>query len=121
VPAEEIQQIIADLTSAGLLDDKRLARAWVNDRDRFNPRGEFVLRQELTKKGIDRELINKTLRDRKEREEEPIDEFAQAQQVAATRERMYARLDPEARRRRLGGFLLRRGFSSDVVRRILDA
>jgi regulatory protein len=121
IEPEERREILQELTEAGLLDDERLARAWVNDRDRFNPRGEFVLRQELRNKGVSDEIIREVLKDRKLREEEPVDEFEQAKQVAATRERLYARLTPEQRRRRLGGFLLRRGFSSDTVRRILDA
>ncbi|HSI20810.1 MAG TPA: regulatory protein RecX [Verrucomicrobiae bacterium] len=121
VPEEERQEIITSLTEAGLLDDVRLARAWVNDRDRFQPRGAIVLRQELMKKGIAKEIIDQTLRHRLEREEEPIDEYGQALQVAEPKMRLYARLDPETRRRRLGGFLLRRGFSLGTVRRILDA
>lgn len=121
VETEDRQQVIEELTAAGLLDDERLARAWVNDRDRFNPRGEQLLRQELRKKGIADDVIRRVLADRKLREEEPIDEFEQARQVAAGREGLYRALPAEARRRRLGNYLLRRGFSLDVVRRILDA
>lgn len=120
---EEVErhELLEELKAAGLLDDTRLARAWVNDRDRFNPRGEMLLKQELRKKGVADATIKQTLVDRKAREEEPVNEFEQARQVAAARANLYKGLAPEARRRRLGNFLLRRGFSLDTVRRILDA
>lgn len=121
VEPEEIHAVISGLTEAGLLDDERVACAWVNDRDRFSPRGVFLLRGELIKKGIAKETIDKVLRDRTDRTEDPVDELAQAQAVAASKARLYANLSRETRRRRLGGFLLRRGFSQDTVRRILDA
>jgi regulatory protein len=120
VEQQDRQEVIHELTEAGLLDDARLAKAWVNDRDRFNPRGEHLLRQELIKKGVSDTIIKETLQERRDREEEPIDEFEQARQVAAAREGLYKGLPAEARRRRLGNYLLRRGFSLGVVRRILD-
>lgn len=121
VERKDREQVLEELSAVGLLDDERLARAWVNDRDRFNPRGEQLLRQELFKKGIPEAIIKKTLQDRREREEEPIDEYEQAREVAEARENLYRNLPAEARKRRLGNYLLRRGFSLGVVRRILDA
>jgi regulatory protein len=121
VEQQDREHVIEELTAAGLLDDTRLARAWVNDRDRFNPRGEMLLRLELKKKGISDSIIRETLSNRREREEEPVDEFEQAKQVAEAREGLYRNLPFETKKRRLGNYLLRRGFSLGTVRRILDA
>jgi regulatory protein len=83
VPAEERTQVLDELTEAGLIDDARFARAWVNDRDRFSPRGAFLLRQELIKKGLSKEDITAALQQRTEREEEPVDELEQARALVA--------------------------------------
>lgn len=121
VEPEQIAELLKELEAAGLIDDTRFARAWVNDRDRFRPRGKYILQAELAKKGIDRELIKQTLTDREEREEEPVNEFEQAKALAEQVGHRYAHLDAQTRYRRLGSFLLRRGFTPDVVRRILEA
>lgn len=120
MPAEERTQVLDELTEAGLIDDARFARAWVNDRDRFSPRGAFLLRQELIKKGLSKEDITAALQQRTEREEEPVDELEQARALVEGRQRLYAHLPAETRNRRLMAFLLRRGFSLDTARRILN-
>lgn len=121
VEAEERTKVITELTEAGLIDDQRFAKAWVHDRDRFAPRGAYLLRQELLKKGIDKEIIRQVLQDRLEDEEEPIDELAQARELAERRFALYRGLPEETQKRRVMAFLLRRGFSLDTVRRILNA
>jgi pyruvate,water dikinase len=92
VEQQDREHVIEELTAAGLLDDTRLARAWVNDRDRFNPRGEMLLRLELKKKGISDSIIRETLSNRREREEEPVDEFEQAKTSSRSQRRPLSEL-----------------------------
>jgi regulatory protein len=124
IEASAQQGALASLAELGLVDDLRLAKAWVHDRDRLAPRGAAVLRQELILKGISREVIDQVLADRKaeaaDEEAEQPSELDLARRLAAGKERLYAGLSEEVRRRRLAGFLQRRGFSYDVVRRILE-
>lgn len=123
VEAEAREALLLEFEKAGLLDDYRFALAWVHTRDRLSPRGEYLLRQELEQKGIAEVIIRRALQERKaEREEEgERSEFEQAQHLAKSREKLYTGLPREARERRIAAYLQRRGFSYEVIRRILNS
>ncbi|HUW94390.1 MAG TPA: regulatory protein RecX, partial [Anaerolineae bacterium] len=72
------------------------------------PRGRRLLRQELRAKGIGQGLIDEVLTD--------VEEGRSAYQAAVQRAARYARLDDEAFREKMYGFLRRRGFDYEVVR-----
>jgi regulatory protein len=121
---EDRQQALEQLVEFRLIDDLLFAKAWVRNRDSFRPRGASVLRQELLQKGIGKDIISQVLSERKEaaedENEEQLSEFDLARQLIKGKERLYAPLAPEVRKRRLMGLLQRRGFSYDVIRRILE-
>jgi regulatory protein len=125
VKDEERLAVIEQLIEIDLINDQRFTEAWVHTRDLLAPRGEFVLQQELTKKGIDRDLIKKVLRERKELADDESndqpDEETLARKLLEGKMRAYAHLAPEVRERRLISLLMRRGFSYDVAKRILKA
>jgi regulatory protein len=54
-------------------------------------------------------------------DDEAVDESEMIERVARKKLRSLARLDPDARRRRLYAFLARRGYESDDIRRVLQA
>ena len=112
VPAETIDTVIDRLQRAGLLDDDAFARYWVENREQFRPRGARALRSELRRKGVPPTAVEKAL--------EGIDEAESAYRAAGSRVRRLSHLDYQAFRRRLGGFLQRRGFAYDVVRETVE-
>lgn len=59
--AVHVDGIVARLESVGLLDDARYARDWVAARDRYRPRGERALRQELGLRGVSGPMIDDVL------------------------------------------------------------
>src|SRR5262245_13114772 len=61
---ELVDGAIARLGELGMLDDEAFARAWVESRDRARPRGERALRDELRRKGIDRNIVDAVLQER---------------------------------------------------------
>jgi regulatory protein len=119
VPREERESLIQELETAGLLDDHRFAQAWVNDRDRFKPRGEAVLRLELMKKRVPKNVIDQVLRDRVSREEDAVDEVRQAREIIRSRLRTYANLELPVRHQRLLALLMRRGFRYETAAKAL--
>lgn len=124
VPQPVIAGVLEELSGFDLVNDERFAKAWVRGRDSLRPRGPSVLQMELMQKGIPKDLIRQVLADRKEAatdpdSEQPTDEDL-AKEVVRRKERQYAHLDPETRKRRLIALLMRRGFSYDVARRILS-
>ncbi len=115
LPAEVVAAVITDLEHAGLVDDHRFADAWVRSRTALQPSGRVRLRYELARKGVAREVIDRTLRERLSEQ----DEDALAQDVARSRLRRYRGLSREVAARRLAGLLERRGFSTSVIARVL--
>lgn len=102
------ERVLDRLRSANLLDDLAFAQYWVENRESFRPRGLRLLRQELRAKGIDHGLIDEVLTD--------VDESRSAYQAAVQRAARYDRLDDEAFREKMYGFLRRRGFDYEVAR-----
>lgn len=97
------------------LDDDAFARAWIENRQEHQPRGRRRLKDELRQKGVDREVVEQAL------EEAELDEYPAALELARKRLPSLRGDEPLAQRRRLAGFLQRRGYGWDVVGRVLDA
>ena len=106
---------IEKLQGWGYLNDAEFARAWTENRAQHQPRGRRLLAQELRQKGVDRELVAATIDDA------AINEVADALALARKRLRPSGD-DPaaiQAEKRRLGGYLGRRGYGYDVIRPVL--
>jgi regulatory protein len=115
--SEEIcTQTITRLQELGLLNDADFAIRWVAQRRAIARRGEQALRAELRQKGIAPSLIEAALRSA----EDECNEETRAEMAARTVLSRYAASpDWNTFQRRLGGYLLRRGFAIDLIRPIL--
>jgi len=109
---EVVEEVTGRLTRAGLLNDQEFARYWVENRLQFNPRGARALRHELREKGVPASIITDTLMD--------FDEEVAARKVAEVGARRLAHLEPRDFRRRLEGYLARRGFSYVMIRPLVE-
>ncbi|MCY3712384.1 MAG: RecX family transcriptional regulator [Gemmatimonadetes bacterium] len=119
-PNEVIDQVLDRLEHAGLIDDGRFARLWIEERLRRKPAGLSLLRRELRQKGIDAEIVDTALEESASRDEET----ERAYEALRRQSYRYARLDRDAAHRRMVAFLGRRGFGQaviyQVVHRVLD-
>jgi regulatory protein len=113
-PPETIDAAVAKLEGWRYVDDDAFARYWVENREANKPRGRRLLEQELRLKGVDRETIRQTI------DETELDEASAALQLGRSKLRTYGSLEPAVARRRLGAFLVRRGYGYDVVKPVLD-
>jgi regulatory protein len=102
-----IDQIIERLERGGLVDDHNFAEMWVENRSEFRPRGSHALRMELRQKGVDERIIAQALED--------IDEEDLAFKAARKQARKYQHLEWLVFRKKLTGFLARRGFNYGVI------
>lgn len=112
--AETIEVVLSRLADQGYLNDAAFAAYWVENRQRFRPKGAQALRQELRRAGVDKEIIDASL--------DGLDTSEAAYAAAqpkAVRLAALAAEDPAAFRRKLGEFLMRRGFTYDVVREVV--
>jgi len=110
-----ITSVLDELEKLGYLDDSRFARIWIERRSAQHPRGRRMLAAELEQKGIPAELVRDALA-----EHFPEDsERGLLIDLVRKRLRSSTGFDPRAFKRRLLGFLARRGFSYDDVRQVL--
>ena len=112
--ADSIEAVIADLTRSGYLDDEQFARMWAESRASHRPRGRRVVSQELSSRGVSRETIESVL------DSYYPDDADLVRKVATRRAEIMRGLDKMTFRRRLSGYLARRGFGFGVVAPLLD-
>ncbi len=112
-PDDVIERVVQRLADVELLNDVAFARYWVEQRETFKPRSKMALQMELRKKGIDRALIETAVAE--------VDELAAASQAAHAKARRWHSLPKLEFRKKLGGFLQRRGFSYDIIREVTEA
>lgn len=110
-----VDAVLARLAGWGYVDDETFAAYWVENRATHQPRGRRLIEQELRRKGVDREAIATALATT------PLDEVAAAAALVRARVGRLAGLEAPARRQRLAGYLLRRGYDYATVKAALDA
>ena len=113
--SDAIETSIEELIRSGHIRDRKYAENWIVRRQKSNPRGKTLLKRELVDKGIDRETAEQVIAT-----VETEDETKVALEIAQKRAKQYKRLPTHVAKRRLHGFLARRGFGSDIVRQVLE-
>jgi len=103
-----IDDVLNRMQQNGYVDDDDFAARWVENRSEFRPRGARLLRLELRQKGVDSNKIDQAV--------DGLDEAALAERAARKRARRYKDLDWEEFRKKMLGFLSRRGFNYDHIR-----
>jgi regulatory protein len=108
---------VEGLEGLGLVDDASFSQTFVRDRVRLRPHGKRRLRQELRAKGVDEETAAAAIDEVMETEDATEDDLARG---AAARWKPRPGEDPFRARRRLHGFLARRGFGPDAIRAVIE-
>jgi regulatory protein len=114
VSEEIIQEVLERLQRSGIVDNRRFARTWIENRNEFRPRSRRALAYELRRRGIDQEVIQDSL--------ESLNDEELAYQAALKQSRKYQALSWQDFRQKMFAFLARRGFgyesAAPVVARI---
>lgn len=116
---EQIVPACDKLEALGLLHDEEYARAFA--RSRLAPgrgMGPRRVAAELARRGVARGAVDAVMRELEE--DGTADEPSSIEAVAARKLRTMQGLAPEVVKRRLYGFLARRGFSGGAIRAELD-
>lgn len=106
---------MAGLKRQGLVDDAQFARLFVAQQMHARPAGRRLLVSRLRAKGVQPELASAAVA----LEASGQDELEVARRLASKRAPALRGLPREAAQRRLFGFLSRRGFSSEVVYKVM--
>ncbi len=110
------KQIITKLLEHKFLNDEEFARMMVRQRTEFKPKGLRMLKQELAQKGVDVEIIEKVLAERKTN----VSELGLAKTLLEKRKRQYQGLERNKLYQRAGGFLGRKGFDFSIITAAID-
>lgn len=129
LPEDVVEETLSALEGAGLVDDDAFARAFARDRIRFRPRGRAAIAAELRARGVAAQAAEAAVERVFEDEDTSDVSLAREAADAWVRRAPPALLaaargrDREARdkaRRRLYGYLSRRGFPPQAVRRAAE-
>jgi regulatory protein len=111
-----VEEELERLERVGLIDDLALAETFVRTQHERKGLGRSALTSELRRRHIPQEAIDLALE-----QVGDDDEQARATALATKRAGQLSSYDQETAIRRLTGFLLRKGYSSSVVRNAVDS
>jgi regulatory protein len=111
-----VESAVAEMARLGFLDDADFAKAWGRNRTATRPVGAFMLRQELRQKG----LIDQDIEEGVQAAFQEKSEAEVARTLACRRKKTLAGLPEDKARKRLQDFLLRRGFSWDLISAVME-
>lgn len=117
-PPDDVDAAIERLRASGLLDDANFARQLTRSKAIGGGHSRRRIQQELAKRGVARDVSDEAIEE--VFETEGVDEAESIERVARKKLRTLSGLDSAARKRRLYGYLARRGYTSDAIARVLQ-
>jgi regulatory protein len=112
-PAGLVDKAIKELEELDLVDDRKFIAWFVEQRSAVKPKGTFILKRKLAQFGVSKEIVDQYFA------ENVQDEVAQATKAVSFRWQQWKNLDRQERFKKLAGFLTRRGFRYDVVKKTI--
>ena len=106
VPEGAADEAIERLRQSGLVDDAGFAQTWVENRADFHPRSRRALAYELSRRGIDAQVIEQSLG--------AIDDDRMAYHAAQRQARKYKDLEWNDFRQKMYRYLAQRGFNYEA-------
>lgn len=110
-----INNTIEYLTLYNFLNDEEFSHMFIKDKLKLNRYGINRIRMELFKKGIDKDIIESVLCEYSDSDRE----YNTAKELAQKKLKCCLKDPKDAQYRKLTGFLMRKGFSSDIVFKIV--
>ncbi len=113
---EMIDTTIDYLKQFNYIDDEAYARAFIKDRSTLRNMGAERIKRELYQKGVDPEISKREVENLVDHD----DEYEKALELGQKKsDTTYKNDDKNAKYRKLGGFLQRKGYSMDIVMKVL--
>jgi regulatory protein len=110
-----VAMVIEKFKAVGLIDDAEYASAFLRTSLKLRPRSYKLLKVELMKKGVTREVAANSVKE----SSELVSEVEIARRLLSRAHHRYENLPGGERRRKLFSFLARRGFSVDTISELL--
>lgn len=110
-----INQTISFLRERNFIDDRDFAHSWIESRIKRSFGLKRII-QELKARGVDRQIIEEQM----SLFQKDYSEYAQVKEIAGERLKKMNESDTLKKKRRLYDYLLRRGFSPEVVSEVIN-
>lgn len=119
IEAPRAEVAVARLVERGLVDDRAFAVALTRSKALGAGASKRRVGQELARRGVARDVADEAVAE--VWEEEGVDQSEVIEQLARKRLASLRGLDAPTQRRRLYGYLARRGYDADEIRRAMEA
>ncbi len=110
-----IEDVVQGLEEYNYINDADFAFNWAESRVRTRRIGPIILRSELLKKGISKDIVDKTIKEIYNK----YNERSLVIDALNLKAKMQKDMPEEKKKRRLYSFLVQRGFSYEVINEIL--
>lgn len=110
IDSEIAERLLDRFEESGLINDKEFALTVVNSRHRYKGLAKSAIARELREKGIDQVIAQDALADL-----DSAAELERAKELAEVRIRRMSNLSADVIKRRLSGYLARKGYSGNIV------
>lgn len=117
IPREIIEKVHSYLLDKNFINDHDFVKWWIEQRQAFRPKGKIVLMLELLAKGVDRDSIDEELNT----ENEEKSEYQSALNLLRKKSLKWNNLGILQKKKKMSDFLLRRGFSFEIVYQAIDS
>ncbi|MDO8551298.1 MAG: RecX family transcriptional regulator [bacterium] len=112
---ETIKMVMRKLEEQGFLNDEEFAKWWIEQRLNFKPSSRRLLSLELLRKGVAKDLAQSLLDSYIDKDKE----YQLAKKTAEKKMGSLKKLPILVRRKKLSEYLGRRGFSWEIIKRVL--
>jgi regulatory protein len=112
------KRIIESLLRTKFLDDEEFARRFVEQRTKFKPKANRIIKYELKQKGIAKALIDQLFENK---EESVASDFSKALDLAQRKMPRFAKVEDKRKvYEKMGRYLASKGFDWDTVKEVID-
>lgn len=111
---KSINAVITKLTKIGQVDDCEFANWWLEQRTKFKKTSPRVIKLELVRKGIKKEIITDLF------EKSTIDPLELAIEAGKKKIKNYQKYDKKTFREKMGRYLASKGFDWEIVKKAVD-
>ena len=108
---DTINSVLKKLIDLKFLNDEEFARQWIESRQKHKGRSKFILKNELRLKGLSNDVIKPLLK-------EAQDDLETARILFDKKKRILGKLPPDQFKKKMGGFLQRKGFSFYIINKL---
>lgn len=110
-----IENTVQYLKEQRYVNDREFAEAFIKDKAELSHYGRNRIKTELLKKGIPKEMIDELI----EATIQTDTEYETARELAESKMKSYQKDKKDSQYRKLSGYLLRKGYSYDIVSRVV--